>query len=370
MYIEKINFMIFFYNNNFVSRLCKIIFFLFVILSCLNVQAQNYPVVQAQKGDGIYSLLRRNGLEPTKYIKTFISINKSKLGKNNSLFAGRNYFLPLAGNRAEVVDAEVNNVAPHKTETKGNPLKTIVYPLFGKKYQTVTIKDHKLKGAIYYLVGGHGGPDPGAMGKLNGHVLCEDEYAYDVVLRMSRCLMEHDAKVYLIIQDLNDGIRDEPYLIQDRTETCYPHDRIPLNHLARLKQRVDVVNKLYIKNKGVYQRMLVVHVDSRSKKENIDVFFYHDKRSKTGKKMAETMKNIFQNKYDYYQPNRGYSGTVSSRNLYVLKHSYPTAVYMEIANINHLHDLQRLIIVSNRQALAEWMTEGILTDYKNCHTQK
>jgi len=43
---------------------------------------------------------------------------------------------------------------------------------------------------------------------------------------------------------------------------------------------------------------------------------------------------------------------------------------MEIANINHLHDLQRLIIVSNRQALAEWMTEGILTDYKNCHTQK
>ena len=330
----------------------------------MNVQAQNYPVVKAQKGDGIYSLLRRNGLEPTKYIKSFISINKSKLGKNNSLFVGRKYFLPLADNKNNG-----SKVVSKKTVTKGSSLKTIVYPLFGKKYQTVTIKDHQLKGAVYYLVGGHGGPDPGAMGKLNGHVLCEDEYAYDVVLRMARCLMEHDAKVYIITQDLYDGIRDKAYLAQDKTETCYPHDRIPLNHLARLKQRVKAVNNLYIKNKGSFQRMLVVHVDSRSRKENIDVFFYHDKRSKTGKKMAETMRNVFQNKYDYYQPNRGYSGNVSSRNLYVLKHSFPTAVFMEIANINHYRDLQRLIIVSNRQALAEWMTEGILLDYKNYHTK-
>jgi len=359
-----------FYNNNFVPGSYKIIFILIILFSCLNLQAQNYPLVKAQKSDGIYSLLRRNGLEPTKYIKEFISLNKSKLGKNNSLYIGRSYRLPIAGSKVAGNKTSVSKVTSNKQVTKGNSSKTIVYTLFGRKYQTVTIKDHKLKGAIYYLVGGHGGPDPGAMGKLNGHVLCEDEYAYDVVLRMARCLMEHDAKVYMIIKDLYDGIRDKPYLVQDKTEICYPHERIPLNHLARLKQRVAIVNKLYLKNKGTYQRMLVVHVDSRSKKENIDVFFYHDKRSKTGKKMAETMKNVFQNKYDYYQPNRGYSGNVSSRNLYVLKHSFPTAVFMEIANINHLHDLQRLIIVSNREALAEWMTDGILMDYKNCHTQK
>jgi len=355
-----------FYNNNFVFGLCKIIFIVIILFSCFNVQAQNYPIVKAQKSDGIYSLLRRNGLEPTKYIKEFISINKSKLGKNNSLYVGRSYRLPIVDGKATVKKATV----VRKTGEKGTPSKTIVFPLFGKKYQTVTIKDHQLKGAVYYLISGHGGPDPGAMGKLNGHVLCEDEYAYDVVLRMARCLMEHDAKVYMIIQDLYDGIRDEPYLIQDKTETCYPHDRIPLNHLARLRQRVAVVNKLYIKHKGCFQRMLVVHVDSRSKRENIDVFFYHDKKSKTGQRMAETMKNVFQKKYDYYQPNRGYSGSVSYRNLYVLKHSYPTTVFMEIANINHLRDLQRLIIVSNRQALAKWMTEGIVRDYKKCHYKK
>jgi len=355
----------FFYNNNFFSGLYKIIFIIIILFSCFNVQAQNYPIVKAQKSDGIYSLLRRNGLEPAKYIKEFISINKSKLGKNNSLYAGRSYRLPVADSNAEVSNAEVHDAEVSKVAVKENSSKTIVYPLFGKKYQTVTIKDHQLKGAVYYLVSGHGGPDPGAMGKLNGHVLCEDEYAYDVVSRMARCLMEHDAKVYLIIQDLYDGIRDDPYLIQDKTETCYPHERIPLNQLDRLKQRVTAINNLYIKHKGCFQRMLVVHVDSRSKKENIDVFFYYDKRSKSGKKMAETMKDVFQKKYDYYQPNRGYSGSVSCRNLYVLKHSYPPSVFMEIANINHLHDLKRLIIVSNRQALAAWMTDGIVEDYKN-----
>ena len=365
MFAKKINFMNFFYNNNFVSRLCKVIFILSVLFLCLNVQAQNYPVVKAQKGDGIYSLLRKNGLEPTKYIKTFISINKSKLGKNNSLYVGRSYYLPVACSKTTGSKTVVRNTAVKKTVAKGNPSQTIIYTLFGTKYQTVTIKNHQLKGAVFYLVGGHGGPDPGAMGKLNGHVLCEDEYAYDVTLRLARCLMEHDAKVYMITQDLYDGIRDKPYLVQDKTETCYPHERIPLNHLARLKQRVDIVNKLYVDHKGCYQRMLVVHVDSRSKGKNIDVFFYHDKKSKIGRKMAETMKDVFQKKYDYYQPNRGYSGSVSSRTLYVLKHSYPTAVYMEIANINHLRDLQRLIIVSNRQALADWMTDGIVKDYNS-----
>ena len=359
-----------FYNNNFVLGLYKIVFILIILFSFFNVQAQKYPVVKAQKSDGIYSLLRRNGLEPTKYIKEFISINKSKLGKNHTLYVGRSYRLPIAVSKTAVSKNVISKTTIRKAVAKSNSSKTIVNKLFGKKYQTVTITDHKLKGAVYYLVSGHGGPDPGAMGKLNGHVLCEDEYAYDVTLRLARCLIEHDAKVYMITQDLYDGIRDKPYLVQDKTETCYPHDRIPLNHVARLKQRVNAVNKLYIKNKGLFQRMLVVHVDSRSKRENIDVFFYHDKRSKTGKKMAETMKKVFQQKYDYFQPNRGYSGSVSTRNLFVLKHSYSPAVFMEIANINHMHDLQRLIIVSNRQALAEWMTDGIIKDYISYHSQK
>jgi N-acetylmuramoyl-L-alanine amidase len=105
-------------------------------------------------------------------------------------------------------------------------------------------------------------------------------------------------------------------------------------------------------------------VDSRSRGENIDVFFYHDRRSNSGQKAARILKNTFQRKYDLHQPGRGYSGTVSDRNLYVVRNTYPVAIYIELGNINHRRDQQRFIIPSNRQALANWLFEGLTEDFK------
>ncbi|HKI89513.1 MAG TPA: N-acetylmuramoyl-L-alanine amidase, partial [Draconibacterium sp.] len=228
----------------------------------------------------------------------------------------------------------------------------------------VEITDNDLKGAIYYLVSGHGGPDPGAMGHYGSHVLCEDEYAYDVTLRLARKLIQHGATVYMITRDPNDGIRDESYLKTDKDEVCYPHQIIPLNQLRRLRQRTAAVNELYKSNRDAFQRMVVIHVDSRSKGENIDVFFYHDKRSKTGTKTTKILQKTFQDKYNEHQPGRGYRGTVSTRNLYVVKNTYPTAIYIELGNINHYRDQQRFIIADNRQALANWLTEGLIKDFR------
>lgn len=50
---------------------------------------------------------------------------------------------------------------------------------------------------------------------------------------------------------------------------------IPLNQVARLKQRCDAVNALYRKDKGRYKRAIFIHVDSRSRRNQTDVFFYH-----------------------------------------------------------------------------------------------
>ena len=110
--------------------------------------------------------------------------------------------------------------------------------------------------------------------------------------------------------------------------------------------------------------MIVLHVDSRSRSENIDVFFYHDKRSKTGKKTATILQQTFQQKYNKHQPGRGYHGTVSSRNLYIVKNTYPVAVFIELGNINHRRAQQRFIITDNRQAVANWLAEGLITDFK------
>jgi N-acetylmuramoyl-L-alanine amidase len=110
--------------------------------------------------------------------------------------------------------------------------------------------------------------------------------------------------------------------------------------------------------------MIAIHVDSRSHGENIDVFFYHDKRSNTGFKAANILLKTFQDKYNTHQPGRGYQGTVSTRNLYVVKNTYPVAIYIELGNINHLRDQQRFIYTDNRQAVANWLGEGLITDFK------
>ena len=134
--------------------------------------------------------------------------------------------------------------------------------LFGKEYATYQITSNELSGACFYLVGGHGGPDPGAIGIYQGRQLHEDEYAYDIILRLARELLSRGAKVHIIIQDKKDGIRDGHVLANSKRETCMG-DPIPLNQVARLKQRCDWVNKLYRKDKSSYKRAVFIHVDSR-----------------------------------------------------------------------------------------------------------
>ncbi len=241
---------------------------------------------------------------------------------------------------------------------------TKTFKIFGPALQQVKITGSALKGAVYYLKSGHGGPDPGEMGKYANHTLCEDEYAYDVILRLGRKLIENGATVYFIIRDPNDGIREREFLSADKDEVCYPEKTIPLNQVERLKQRTNAINSLYAANVGKFQRMVSIHVDSRSKGKNIDVFFYYDKVSKKGEKAARILKTTFEEKYRMHQPDRGYRGTVSSRNLYVVTHSKPVSVFIELGNIHHSLDQQRIISPNNRQALANWLAEGLIRDFR------
>jgi N-acetylmuramoyl-L-alanine amidase len=242
-------------------------------------------------------------------------------------------------------------------------LKTFNFELFGEKYKQVTEISHKLKGYVYYLAGGHGGPDPGAIGHREGNELHEDEYAYDIILRLARNLMMHGATVRLIVQDLKDGIRDGYYLNNSYDEVYYGNDEIPLNQLERLRKRVDIINNEYEKNKKFAKEQIVVpiHVDSReNKKRRVDIFFYYSKYSERGKYAANSLLNTFEQKYEEAQPGRGYTGSATSRGLYMLRHCKPVTVYMELGNIQNPKDQIRLIEKNNRQAIANWLTDGFL----------
>jgi N-acetylmuramoyl-L-alanine amidase len=237
-------------------------------------------------------------------------------------------------------------------------------PIFGSKYASYTVNSNRLQGATFYLVSGHGGPDCGAIGSVDGKEIHEDEYAYDIMLRLARALLSEGATVHIIIQDKKDGIRDERILRNNYNETCRGKT-IPLNQTKRLKQRCDEINALAARSKNRYQRAVFIHLDSRSVKQQIDVFFYYKEASAVGKRLATTMRETLRAQYRKYQPNRGFTGTVSSRNLYVLANTTPVSIFAELGNIRNSFDQRRFLLNSNRQALANWLCLGLINDFEN-----
>ncbi len=243
--------------------------------------------------------------------------------------------------------------------------KTLSVPLFGAKYSKVDVTSTDLNNQVFYIVPGHGGPDPGAIAKnVDGdNTLCEDEYAYDVSLRLAKNLMENGAIVYIIVEDENDGIRDDMYLDCDTDETCIGGESIPKSQKKRLKQGISKVNKLYNKHKKqgfTRQWMVSLHIDAQSEENRQDVFFYYQSDSRISKNKALDIQKVFDEKYQIYRKSEAYSGTVSARPLYVVRNSEPEPIFIELANINNPEDRKRLIFSKNRQLLADWITEGFI----------
>lgn len=323
--------------NKTTSILSLLLLFIFIVAA--QAQEKAFP----RKGEGITLFLKRFNRSGQEYHDQFIQLNKKKLGNGNSLRMGVEYELP---------------------PLKGKVTRQKNYePLFGKELAPYKVESSELKGACFYLVSGHGGPDPGAIGRMGKAELHEDEYAYDIVLRLARNLLIKGAKVHIIIQDAKDGIRNEKFLNNSKRETCMGSP-IPFNQFRRLQQRCQKINTLFKKDNEAYKRAIFIHIDSRSKSSRTDVFFYYKDKNSESKHLAKTMKATFVHKYNRHQPGRGFSGTVDKRGLYVLRNTTPASVFVELGNIQNSFDQQRIILNDNRQALANWLCEGFVSDYK------
>ena len=71
------------------------------------------------------------------------------------------------------------------------------------------------------------------------------------------------------------------------------------------------------------------------------------------------MQEVFESKYNQHQKDRGYQGFVEDRGIYMVRTVAPTMLFVELANIRNAADQKRLLINHNRQALANWLFEGL-----------
>ncbi len=371
--------------------------FLFFVMP---LSAQDFVSVKPYKGDGIYTLLRRYALpagrqniENFKKLNTPLFVNRSglQLGKYYKLpikivpFNGQNIRSTLSveydtARRIQLYNESVVRARLKKSGYRRDkvlwvpeyllslpaPQKSGPLSIFGQGAEKPELQNETLKNIVFYLVSGHGGPDPGAIGSRGRYKLYEDEYAYDITLRLALNLLEHGAKVFMIVQDPDDGIRSGRILAGDRDEHYYGGVEISENRKTRLDQRAQIINALYQENHSAKdQLMIILHVDSSSKSKRIDIFYYYAKGSAQSKKLARTLYQVIDRKYSAKQPGRGYSGVYKSRNLHVLTKSRPVGVYVELGNIKNPKDQDRFIIENNRQAVANWLCDGLIEYCRN-----
>ena len=174
----------------------------------------NYLTFVARKGDNISNIIKKYQLNSDqRTLKHFYE--KNKITKKDYLIAGKTYFLPIYTfnyngksirtslgihdydmavrikkyndflhktkvHKRNFTKSKVFWVLHHELKCVNNLVPQVegarIFPIFGKKFQHVPLEDNTLKGKVFYVVAGHGGPDPGAVGHDKQHQLCEDEY--------------------------------------------------------------------------------------------------------------------------------------------------------------------------------------------------
>lgn len=264
---------------------------------------------------------------------------------------------PLASERA----VDLARIPATITSTTGT------FPIFGTTYAKVKRTDKALGGRVYILDAGHGGPDPGAIASNDGDfTLYEDEYAYDITLRLARNLLRRGATVYLTVYDPDDGIREGIRLMPDKHEVFIGNQAMVTNFADRLRQRSGVVNLLADLHPNATCRLISIHVDSREMKdfpEPMDPHFSYYSTSTEGETLAQTLLDTMR---PHYLAAKGtYNGRTQTRDqLHMLLYSKIPTVLVETANLKNPTDQARMTKASYRQNLADWLMEGLIREAK------
>ena len=152
------------------NKYCILLFFCFLFsVSALWGQQKATP----KPGEGISTFLLRHNRAPKKYYDDFIKLNEAKLGKGQTLKLGVTYLIPPVKKKVPASVTTAGSAAKKENTGKKQPPRKTERnePLFGKLLANVKVTSNRLAGACFYVVSGHGGPDPGAIGRVGKHEL-------------------------------------------------------------------------------------------------------------------------------------------------------------------------------------------------------
>src|SRR6187402_2783341 len=138
-------------------------------------------MIYAYNGQSIRSTIGISDLEKAKRIANYNRLILNRNLRRSDYESSKILWVPYHELNCPVAEAKPIAIkeSPGTSEKPASATLSETVSIFGSEYGNITRKSDKLKGKVYYISAGHGGPDPGAMAKTGGTSICEDEYAYD-----------------------------------------------------------------------------------------------------------------------------------------------------------------------------------------------
>lgn len=299
------------------------LFVIVVLCSYSTLVAQSkLDTVVAQKGDGIFSILRKSGIHPVNYYVDFLELNKDAIKGASQLVVGRKYALPYAPDSFKHMGTLI-----HVDENEETPL-------FDADLANMKQRDSTLKKTVYYLM------------YTSVETLGNKKKALDdFTLTLSKDLMERGARVYVLEK------ANMP-LPADSTA-----DEIE-NPIADFGELTNIVNKKYLKHNGSYQRVLMIR-DLKQRKKGISIAMHHYDKSADGQQLAVAFRELFKkNALGKVKTDQGISPFTDAPNVYLAKNLLPSLTIMDING-----EPNGIPIRSGKSSLPQLVTKGILKDY-------
>jgi len=291
---------------------------LFWVWACTFIfsQENQYTIAIAEQGDGIFSLLRKQGLDPVKHYGEFLALNSDKIKEGSALKLGTEYKIPNASDSFKKTGIIV---APKNEEEA---------PIFDKELAQMSLKSEKLKDAVYYLI---------AENRSEG-----DSFLRDISQQLAAELMTHGAKVYIMEEDL------------PRAKSANEN---PMGNY------VNVINKRYLQHKGKYQRVLVIRNENISGSSAMDVAVYHYNKSSQGQRFAQSIQKVFKQKNISNKTVDEASLIFEDQHsLYLAKNILPAISLLTLEKTSPQSD-SKISLKPNKKEFANLISHGIMNDY-------
>ncbi|MGB5437730.1 MAG: hypothetical protein WBM98_17680 [Maribacter sp.] len=300
------------------TSLKNVLLIALAMISCLSAISQEaLQTVIAKNGDGIFSILRNEGIEIAKYYGAFLELNQDNLINGSDLVVGETYFLPNAPdsfkNRGLIIDM-------------GDGMER---PIFEGKLATLKIKDSSLLNTVYYLIEQHS----------RGRQVVSNNVEDVIAVTMARKLLQSGARVYLFNSDIKDSLN--------------------------LIDFVSVVNKKYLKHNGNYQRLMVIDNGGINSKTKTDISVYHYAESGESKRFADNMLMVFGKNTIKREALNDYSEMCTDfDDITFAKNSLPPITFIIMGP--KMGDADKTIkVTATKNNIANLIANGILLDYSN-----